>query len=104
MIDACPIEAASLTDAEFFASRPERQYRIRPAIPGEFGPAEAGPLPRALQRWVAVRQLRPGIRARASFILEGAPADTEQAAAAWFALLTAPEGPAAGMVGGRGHA
>ena len=59
----------SIQDAAYFEERPGRRYRMRLATPNELGALEVveGPqtLPADCFRWIAIKQLTPGVRVRA---------------------------------------
>lgn len=88
MYDVTDIDPLGI-DRHFFARHPERSHFIRPFFEHEL-PAELldelPPLPYEWRRWTLVKQLRPGIRARAFIALEGEPGRSEQAVARLFAL------------------
>jgi len=82
------LEAASEDDRLWFEAHPHRQHRIRPYMPGEGPPGHPDPVPRPGHGlFVAVRQVKPGIRMRLSFDAEGEPATGEYAASRRVALL-----------------
>jgi hypothetical protein len=77
----CGPETAVQSDREWFARNPHRTYRIRREIPGEF-PTRRRRVERTKWTvWTLVKQLEPGLRARASYgVLRGAePIDTDRA-------------------------
>jgi hypothetical protein len=83
--DIEPIEI----DRHFFANNPERAHFIRPFFDSELPDElldELVPLPPGWRRWTLVKQLTPGVRARAFVCLEGEPARGEHAVARLFAL------------------
>ena len=60
---------ASNKDREWFEAHPDRNYYVRPTVPGEFPEALLG------QLWyTAVRQVRSGFRLRKGFQWFGEPA------------------------------
>ena len=96
-----PIEEASRDDARWFSQNPRRSHRIRPPVLGEFGIPEPDTA-RPLKRWVMVRQVKPGVRMRLSFVMSGSPVFTETAAKAICDRLLGIGG--AAIFGGRGNA
>jgi hypothetical protein len=55
-----PADLAKTLDREWFRSHPLRSHRLRRATAGEFTDGSA-------EKWVVVRQLQPGVRARLPF-------------------------------------
>ena len=87
---ASAMDEASEDDRRWFEAHPHRQHRIRLWRPGEGPPGYEPPATRLGWKWfVAVRQLRPGLRARLNFEAEGQPATGERAAARIFNLAMA---------------
>lgn len=58
------IDRASDLDRAWFARHPNRAYRLRPVVPGEFG---SGSFPVGAQRLALVKQMLPGSRMRLPF-------------------------------------
>ncbi|HZZ21245.1 MAG TPA: hypothetical protein VFE60_01040 [Roseiarcus sp.] len=56
--NAQPLEDWSARDAAWFVAHPGRNHRVRCTVEGEFMP------PDQHARWVAIRQIAPGVRAR----------------------------------------
>lgn len=64
-------------DAEWFAARPHRQYRVRPYVEGELPMAPPGG--DGLRPFVVVAQIAPGVRVRGGFLAAGEPGQSEEA-------------------------
>lgn len=82
------VDLATENDREWFAANPERSYRVRLLVAGEIAcPRVAGD-----GLWyVAVRQIRPGVRVRAAGYLYAPPHDEELDAEALFYHLRGGE-------------
>lgn len=73
-------DSASHEDAEWFAAKPERGYRLRPRQPGELGQGE--------DTHVIVIQICPGIRSRQTLHIAGALPNDDDAQLGRLAELT----------------
>ena len=82
-VDEAAMDRASEEDRVFFEQHPGRQHRVRPFVPGELpvhGVHGDG-------IWIiAVRNVRPGVRARLPLYVRFMPPEGELAAAAIFEL------------------
>jgi hypothetical protein len=58
------IGRAAEDDRRWFDGNPGRQYRVRPAIPGEFNEPLSNNLPEGCAWRTIVVQMQPGVRAR----------------------------------------
>jgi hypothetical protein len=63
--DECPLAEAGQADAKWFASRPTRSFRLRPATDGEL--ACLGPPAEEWHGYIVVRQVAVGERVRIPF-------------------------------------
>ena len=68
---------ATEMDAEWFATRPHRQYRVRPLVAGEL--PVPPPVGDGLRPFVVVAQIAPGVRVRGAFLAAGEPGQSEAA-------------------------
>jgi hypothetical protein len=82
------MEAASEADRLWFVAHPQRSYRVRPLIPGEWPPGSLSTPPRGWRHYTVVRQVMPGFRIRRSFSAEGEPGQGERAAERLYELMT----------------
>lgn len=80
------IELATLGDAAWFESNPERRIRIRNAVPMEFN-GIAGPSPVGMVLHTLVLEAQPGVRMRQPFALSVDAASSELGDEALFALF-----------------
>ena len=80
-IDEAAMDFASEGDRVFFEQHQDREYHIRPFVPGEL-PVHGIP---GDGRWIiAVRSVRPGMRIRLPLYVRHMPPDDEDVAAAVF--------------------
>jgi hypothetical protein len=82
------LEAASEDDRAWFEANPDRHYRVRPHIPGEW-PADAlNRLPQGQNWYTVVHQVSPGVRMRLPISLDAEPEPGERAASRLFVAAT----------------
>lgn len=82
-VDEAAMDRASEDDRTWFEQHPSRQHRVRPFVPGELPiSAIAGD-----GIWIiAVRSVRPGVRARLPLYVRFMPPEDEYAALVVFEL------------------
>jgi hypothetical protein len=82
------LEAASEDDRAWFEAHPERSYRVRPHISGEWPDGALNRLPQGQGWYTVVHQVSPGVRMRLPISLHAEPEPGERAASRLFASAT----------------
>jgi hypothetical protein len=82
------LEAASEDDRAWFEANPNRSFRARPQVPGEWPAGALSRLPHGQFWFTVINQVKPGVRMRLPISVEAEPDPDERAASVLFALAT----------------